>query len=317
MTSCVIFSWASVMPLAKPIRLPGTCSRYSNSAMPQLASAAPRHPTMFKPSLVGPNDGGVPTLERWTIDLAAGKVREELVDERGQEFPRVNETLLGVTHRFGYASVSRHADAFDGAALPQARLRRRHDEVHDFGTGRTPSEFVFVPSADGRARTTAGSWATCTTRRRPLRFRDPRRPRLQARHPWRPCAYPAGAVRLPRQLDRRRAVAGHRLLFSRPGRQRPCARPRRLRLRPSAWTAARHERPQLFGDAPEVRGRVQPAEDRGETEVDALRDHERGRHVRRLGDVRVRTVRIEVQAAHGFRRVLGLMVNTRSFITNS
>ena len=34
-----------------------------------------RHPSMFANSEVGPNDGGVPTLDRWTIDPAAGKVR--------------------------------------------------------------------------------------------------------------------------------------------------------------------------------------------------------------------------------------------------
>ena len=56
----------------------------------------PRHPTMFKRSNVGPNDGGVPTLERWTIDLSAGKVREERIDERGQEFPRVQRDAARV-----------------------------------------------------------------------------------------------------------------------------------------------------------------------------------------------------------------------------
>ena len=40
MTSCVIFSCARLMPPAKPMRLAGTISRYSNRAMPQLASAA-------------------------------------------------------------------------------------------------------------------------------------------------------------------------------------------------------------------------------------------------------------------------------------
>src|SRR5258706_9701548 len=42
MTSCRILSWPSDMT-EKPIRLAGTCSRYSNSAMPQLTSAATIH----------------------------------------------------------------------------------------------------------------------------------------------------------------------------------------------------------------------------------------------------------------------------------
>jgi carotenoid cleavage dioxygenase len=107
----------------------------------------PRHPTMFKESRVGPNDGGVPTLDRWTIDLSAGKVREERIDERGQEFPRVNETLLGSRHRYGYAvSLPNTRDAFDGATYLKHDLVAGTTQEHDFGRGRTPGEFVFVPS---------------------------------------------------------------------------------------------------------------------------------------------------------------------------
>jgi carotenoid cleavage dioxygenase-like enzyme len=108
----------------------------------------PRHPTMFKHSNIGPNDGGPPELYRWTIDRDNGKVREELVDHRGQEFPRVNETLLGSKHRFGYAVHTPNTkDAFDGARYLKHDLDRGTTEEHDFG-GRTPGEFVFVPSAD-------------------------------------------------------------------------------------------------------------------------------------------------------------------------
>src|SRR5262245_41894929 len=42
-TSCRTLSCASVMPPAKPMRLAGTCSRYSASAMPQLTRAAIHH----------------------------------------------------------------------------------------------------------------------------------------------------------------------------------------------------------------------------------------------------------------------------------
>ena len=109
----------------------------------------PRHPTMFKRSNIGPNDGGPPALHRWTIDIAAGKVRDELVDERGQEFPRVNETLLGSKHRFGYAvEVPDTEHAFDGAQCLKHDLGSGSTAVHNFGPARVPGEFVFVPSAD-------------------------------------------------------------------------------------------------------------------------------------------------------------------------
>jgi carotenoid cleavage oxygenase len=105
-----------------------------------------RHPTMFKRSNVGPNDGGVPTLDRWTIDLSAGKVHEERIDDRGQEFPRVNETLLGSRHRFGYAVGVSTQDAFDGATYFKHDYVAGKSEEHDFGAGHIPGEFVFVPS---------------------------------------------------------------------------------------------------------------------------------------------------------------------------
>ena len=50
-----------------------------------------RHPKMFDTDRLGPNDGP-PTLERWTVDLADGKVRESRIDDRSQEFPRIDET---------------------------------------------------------------------------------------------------------------------------------------------------------------------------------------------------------------------------------
>jgi carotenoid cleavage dioxygenase-like enzyme len=45
-----------------------------------------RHARMFDAHRLGP-DEGPPTLERWNVDLAAGKVVEERLDDRGQEFP--------------------------------------------------------------------------------------------------------------------------------------------------------------------------------------------------------------------------------------
>jgi carotenoid cleavage dioxygenase len=107
-----------------------------------------RHPTMFARSTEGPNDGGTPTLDRWTIDRSAGKVREERLDERGNEFPRVNETLLMSQHRYGYTVEAVNTEtAFDTARLLKHDLRGGTSEQHDFAAGGRPGEFVFVPAA--------------------------------------------------------------------------------------------------------------------------------------------------------------------------
>jgi carotenoid cleavage oxygenase len=111
-----------------------------------------QHETMFKHSNIGPNDQQVPTLDRWTVDLAAGKVREERLDDRGQEFPRVNETLAMSRHRYGYAVESVNTDdAFTTASILKHDLDRGTTEAHDFGAGHAPGEFVFVPRAERTA----------------------------------------------------------------------------------------------------------------------------------------------------------------------
>jgi carotenoid cleavage dioxygenase len=110
----------------------------------------PKYATMMKHSRVGPNDGALPMLERWTLDLAAGKVRTDEIDGRGQEFPRVNESLLGSRHRYGYCVELIDTDAsFDSARYLKHDFVAGTIEEHDFGAGRRPSELVFVPSEHG------------------------------------------------------------------------------------------------------------------------------------------------------------------------
>ena len=110
-----------------------------------------RHPKMFDTDLRGPNEGP-PTLDRWTVDLAdgnGGKLLESRFDDRGQEFPRVDERRLGKRHRFGYA-VGVRAMTSDSVLL-------KHDLVgggtatRSFGDGKQLGEFVFQSSAPDAA----------------------------------------------------------------------------------------------------------------------------------------------------------------------
>lgn len=50
--------------------------------------------------------GGPPRLDRWTIDLRQGRMRTRTLDDRPQEFPRVNEALVSRRHRYGYAAAA-------------------------------------------------------------------------------------------------------------------------------------------------------------------------------------------------------------------
>lgn len=105
-----------------------------------------RHPKMFDTDLRGPNEGP-PTLDRWIVDLADGKVRESRLDDRSQEFPRIDERLLGKRHRFGY-SVGVREMTSDSVLL-------KHDLVgattatRAFGAGKQLGEFVFQHAPGG------------------------------------------------------------------------------------------------------------------------------------------------------------------------
>lgn len=105
-----------------------------------------RHPHMFASRSSMPG-GGPPILARWTIDPASGKVLEEVVSDRNQEFPRVDERVVGREHRWGYGVYSGDGSLYRGAVKND--VATGHSEFRDHGEGRFCQEPVFVPrSAD-------------------------------------------------------------------------------------------------------------------------------------------------------------------------
>jgi carotenoid cleavage oxygenase len=108
-----------------------------------------RHPKMFDTDHLGPNEGP-PTLDRWTVDLADGKVRESRFDDRAQEFPRVDERLVGKRHRYGYAPAIEDGVG-GGSALLKHDFVRGGTQPRWFGAEKALGEFVFHPSSTGAA----------------------------------------------------------------------------------------------------------------------------------------------------------------------
>lgn len=102
--------------------------------------------TMFAGNEEGP--AGEPRgFERWLIDPVTGRVDRQTLDSAPQEFPRPDERFFGQPYRYAWAIALPVGDpAFLG---PQPLFK--HDLVtgertqHDFGPGRVPGEFVFVP----------------------------------------------------------------------------------------------------------------------------------------------------------------------------
>ena len=109
-------------------------------------------------------DGKGPLVtDRWTVDPAAGKVTRRQLDDRPQEFPRVDERALSRSYRYGYSAAigevnrsvvslsGEFADQAFGNALLKHDLVRGTAEAHEFGADATAGEAVFVPAAPDAA----------------------------------------------------------------------------------------------------------------------------------------------------------------------
>ncbi|MGD9762287.1 MAG: carotenoid oxygenase family protein [Candidatus Binatia bacterium] len=98
----------------------------------------------------GPEDVATAVLYRWTIDVAAGHVRERQLDDRAIEFPRVDDRRTGLPNRYGYAASNIFNELEGGVqecSLVKYDMVTGASTAHVFGHGRTPSEGVFVPAA--------------------------------------------------------------------------------------------------------------------------------------------------------------------------
>jgi len=101
-------------------------------------------------------DFPAPQLWRWTINTSTGKVREEQIDDRSAEFPRVADSVVGLKHRFGYMmGMSEDANPADpmstsGSILKYDRQTGERTDI-EFGRGRVGGEPVFVPSASAKS----------------------------------------------------------------------------------------------------------------------------------------------------------------------
>jgi carotenoid cleavage dioxygenase len=106
--------------------------------------------TMFDGGMKGPNGHNL-GLERWTIDPAAGTVGRRTIDATPQEFPRPDERFFGRDYRHAWSVALPESEVagFMGASCLIAHdLVAGTRTVRDFGKGKLPGEFVFVPSVD-------------------------------------------------------------------------------------------------------------------------------------------------------------------------
>ncbi|ROO85672.1 carotenoid cleavage dioxygenase [Actinocorallia herbida] len=87
------------------------------------------------------------TLERWTADLRTGRLTRALLDDRSQDFPRVDERFLGRRHRYGYTVQIASGPAPVSHTLIKHDLAAATARTRSFGPGTAIGEFVFEPAA--------------------------------------------------------------------------------------------------------------------------------------------------------------------------
>ena len=88
-----------------------------------------------------------------TFDLDTGAVTETQLDDRAHAFPRVDERLVGLKHRYGWVAAPRAGtgDFGEPGVVVKYDVATGSTETHDFGANGYPGEFVFVPASDAAA----------------------------------------------------------------------------------------------------------------------------------------------------------------------
>jgi carotenoid cleavage dioxygenase-like enzyme len=83
----------------------------------------------------------------YEFDLAKGTCSEKQLDDRGAEFPRMDDRLVGYKNRFGYSALDRGTGgSMENAWSTIVKYDRQGgpNVIHDFGRWQWPSEPVFA-----------------------------------------------------------------------------------------------------------------------------------------------------------------------------
>jgi len=109
-----------------------------------LVAEVVRYPTL---PLFGADSGQPAMLHRWTIDLAAGTLKDEQLADDPLEFPRVDERRAGLSYRHGYAGGRLDAgqEQFSFNSILHYDLETGRRKAHRLRAGSQTGEPVFVP----------------------------------------------------------------------------------------------------------------------------------------------------------------------------
>jgi carotenoid cleavage dioxygenase len=98
--------------------------------------------------MTGNSFGGNPPLPwRWELNLSDRTVRQHQVDDLPGEFPRLDERLAGLKHRYGYSASRNGTTDLDVSfnVLAKRDYASGKVELNSLGGNKMPGEAVFVP----------------------------------------------------------------------------------------------------------------------------------------------------------------------------
>ena len=107
------------------------------------------YPDMFRREEVKGDLLDRQSLDRWRVDLTAGKVLQERLDDRPQEFPQVDPRVVGRQHRIGYAMGTSYGDDQFSESILKHDFERGTVDTFIAGPGRSPGEASFAPVGAG------------------------------------------------------------------------------------------------------------------------------------------------------------------------
>lgn len=119
---------------------------------------AMRYPEVFQDmdgaTRFGPLSGCLPQRYRYTIEPVTGEVTEDVVDDRPNEFPRVDERFTGSEYRYAFGVGLEGSGPGGDVSFTGVVSHDLDTGAHSIwvpGPGRTPCETTFVPAGDAAA----------------------------------------------------------------------------------------------------------------------------------------------------------------------
>ena len=91
----------------------------------------------------------VPELYRWTFNLETGAVREELLDDRRTEFPRVNDQTLTQRTNYSYNPIIAPKSDLAFSGFIKYRLDDSSSVDYHYPKGWYSGEVLFAPRPGG------------------------------------------------------------------------------------------------------------------------------------------------------------------------